>query len=115
MSDQSRVLLRLPSDLHEKLKTMAENDNRSLNNYLVNLLDEYVTDKYKPVSKGQLNLLEEMESPEYAEEEDLTYYLMKFIDGKRILIRTEDEAKFQEALKNQDDVMKFSIENRSTY
>jgi len=36
--DKTRILLTLPQDLKEELTTEAKGDNRSLNNYILNLL-----------------------------------------------------------------------------
>lgn len=36
--DKTRILLTLPHDLKEELSYEAKDDNRSLNNYILNLL-----------------------------------------------------------------------------
>ncbi|WP_312653401.1 DNA-binding protein [Proteiniclasticum sp.] len=36
--DKTRILLTLPQDLKEELTDEAKGDNRSLNNYILNLL-----------------------------------------------------------------------------
>lgn len=41
-SKLAQHLLRIPQELKDELKTLADNDNRSLNNYLTTILEEHV-------------------------------------------------------------------------
>ncbi len=40
MSDEKKITIRIPADLHEKLVRLAEQDTRSLNGEIVALLRE---------------------------------------------------------------------------
>jgi predicted DNA-binding protein len=42
MSDFVRFSLRIPNETHEYLKILADKDDRSLNNYIVKVLDNHV-------------------------------------------------------------------------
>ena len=41
----SRTMVVLPIELKEKIKLMAEEENRSLSNFILNILKEYVRNK----------------------------------------------------------------------
>ena len=41
----ARTMVVLPIELKEKLKLMAEEENRSLSNFILNILKEYVRNK----------------------------------------------------------------------
>ncbi|WP_260344998.1 Arc family DNA-binding protein [Periweissella beninensis] len=40
MSDEKRFLLRLSQDLYDQISELAQKDHRSVNSYIVNLLDQ---------------------------------------------------------------------------
>jgi len=42
MSEITKFSLRLPKDLNLKLKELADKDSRSLNNYIIKVLEEHV-------------------------------------------------------------------------
>lgn len=42
MSEITKFSLRLPKELNLKLKELAEKDSRSLNNYIIKVLEEHV-------------------------------------------------------------------------
>lgn len=47
MSDEKKITIRIPADLHEKLVKLAEQDTRSLNGEIVALLREMTTQREK--------------------------------------------------------------------
>ena len=42
MSEVAKFSLRLPKELNLKLKQLADKDSRSLNNYIIKVLEEHV-------------------------------------------------------------------------
>lgn len=42
MTEKSKTLLRMEQSLHEDLKILASNEKRSLNSYIVNILEDHV-------------------------------------------------------------------------
>lgn len=47
MSEFSRFSLRMPTDLHEKLKTLADKDMRSLNTYIILALEKHADSQFR--------------------------------------------------------------------
>lgn len=42
MSDVSKFPLRLPTEVYDKIKELADKDDRSINNYLVMIIKDHV-------------------------------------------------------------------------
>lgn len=56
MSDFLRFSLRIPTETHKSLKELADQDNRSLNNYIIKVLDNHVKmSKGMPRDKNERN------------------------------------------------------------
>lgn len=47
MSDDKKITIRIPSELHEKLVKLAEQDTRSLNGEIIALLRAAIADRQK--------------------------------------------------------------------
>jgi predicted DNA-binding protein len=45
MPNYAKHLLRIPTALHKELKALADNENRSLTNYIVHVLEEHMSNK----------------------------------------------------------------------
>ncbi len=41
MSEEVKLVLRLPAELHERIKRLAEQDRRSLNGQILHILEQY--------------------------------------------------------------------------
>jgi hypothetical protein len=40
--DISKFVVRIPANLHERIKMLADRDNRSMNNYIIKVLEEHI-------------------------------------------------------------------------
>lgn len=44
-SDVVKLMLRLPTNIHQQIVELAEKDNRSMNNYIVRVLESHIKEK----------------------------------------------------------------------
>lgn len=49
--DKVRILVNIPKDLKEKVERMANNDNRSVSNFIVNLIEKEINKKNNSENK----------------------------------------------------------------
>jgi predicted DNA-binding protein len=76
--DISKFVVRIPANLHERIKILADRDNRSMNNYIIKVLEEHVSMEHIRIAHDTLG------TPAYELSADTVKMIIKDIQADYI-------------------------------